>query len=125
MAKQQFGAHRSIVSKTAAYTILRGESGTFFDNTGAGGSVELALPLDHQAGDWFRVRRVAAQSIFVAPGAGNTITCADASGAYGAQTADKHVILDAVGDDVEVTSDGNNNWNLTNHSDGGDITVES
>ena len=54
-------------SKTAAYSVLTTDSGTFFDNTGASGSVTFTLPtVTDAAGCFYGFAAVAAQNVVVA-----------------------------------------------------------
>lgn len=66
------GGSRTVSTKTTNYSVLSGDSGTFFDNTGAGGSVNFTLPTA-AAGLWYTFYTDAVQTVTVTAGASTTI----------------------------------------------------
>lgn len=68
-----YGSRRRISIKTANYTVLEGESGTYFSNLGAGGLVVFTLPAP-SAGLWYDFgAAVVAQDLVVKTATADTL----------------------------------------------------
>jgi hypothetical protein len=92
---------RGPVAKTANYTILKGDAGTIFTNSGAGGAVTFTLPAV-TAGMKFNFIVVAAQTLTVQAAGTAKINNSAAAGTYAAAGSQAGV------GNVEVFSDGVN-----------------
>lgn len=66
------GGNRTVTAKTSNYTVLSGDSGTVFTNTGAGGTVVLTLPTA-AAGLTYTAYVDAGQTVQFTAGASTTI----------------------------------------------------
>lgn len=62
------GSAVAVTAKTADYTVLAGDSGTVFTNTGASGTVVFTLPASPTAGLWYEFHITAAQSVDIKTG---------------------------------------------------------
>ncbi len=88
---------RAVAStKTANYTVLKGDTGTVFDNAGAAATITFTLPAA-TVGQVYSFCTVAAQSIVVTPGGSDTIGLgAKAAGASITSAASKGAFLTLV-----------------------------
>ena len=66
------GGTRTVTAKTTSYSVLSGDSGTFFTNTGAAGTVNFTLPTA-SAGFWCSVYTDAVQTVTITAPASTTI----------------------------------------------------
>ena len=66
------GGTRTVTAKTGNYSVVSGDSGTFFDNTGAAGAVNFTLPTP-SAGLWFSFYTDSIQTVTVTAPASTTI----------------------------------------------------
>ena len=122
-AIQRFGETRVIADKTATYTVLRSESGKFFTNEGAAGTIKFNLPQDSIKGEWFEFLAAANQDVTVDPGAAGALYGdVDGSSGWTRQADNTHAVLDVQGDCIRVLAKGDGDWYTINQSEVGDIT---
>lgn len=83
------GGNQPPEAKTAAYTILHGDAGKIFTNTGAGGSVTFTLPATSTAlngpritGLRFLICKVTNQNVVIQAPTGATINGGSSAGAF-------------------------------------------
>lgn len=100
------GLHKpKIFNSTSSATLYTEQSGLILINTGAAGTAIHVLPQSCPAGTTFTAQCATAYDTGFAPGAAGAIYIEGAK-----QTDDKNVTVDAIGDSLRVTSDGNGDW---------------
>lgn len=109
------GGNRTVSSKTTGYSVLSGDSGTFFDNSAASGSVSFTLPTA-SAGLWYTFYVDAVQTVTVTAGASTTIrlggTISASAGNVTAGTAGTSVTLIAISSTAWVAYDYTGTWTV-------------
>lgn len=97
------------VAKTAAYTILQGDTGTMYTNSGAAGSVTLTLPASPKDGTQYDFFCIAAQTLVIAASGGAKINGSAANGnmsAAGSQALVGRLRVMAIGGNWFVSATG-------------------
>lgn len=109
------GGSLTVTSKTADYTVLSGDSGTFFDNTGAGGSVNFTLPTA-AAGLHYYIYTDAVQTVTVTAGTSTTIrigsSISASAGNITNNTAGTGIHLVAISATQWVAQDATGTWTI-------------
>lgn len=89
---------RTIVTKTAAYTVTTADVGAIFTNTGAGGAVTFSLPAA-TVGQWYEFVVSVAQELRVDPNGTETMSL-PSDGTK--QAAGAYLTANAVGESLKI-----------------------
>ena len=104
IAKSHWGKEKWINSATPL-TLYEEMSGLCISNIGDADGAIHVLPQTPRAGTWFKAYAAAAQDHGFAPGAAGAVYIEGNK-----QADDKDVSVDAIGDSLKVTADGNGDW---------------
>lgn len=110
---------RSVVTKTADYTVKESENGQSFSTDGASGTVTFSLP-PATVGLHYRFFVGAAQELRLDPN-GTEVIALPSTGAY--QAAGKYLSADAIGENIAIQCVKAGKWAVT--SSVGTWTIES
>ena len=113
MREAEFAKRKNVLTKTAAYTLTRLDSGSLVTNRGASGSVTITLPQYPEVGDTYQFVVGTAQVLAISHA--NTSHKFIIGGAV--QAADKDISADDEAESVQVTYIGSNEW-LCSHTVG-------
>jgi hypothetical protein len=100
---------RTVVAKTADYTVTNNDNGKTFTTTAAAGTVVFALPAA-TVGHWFRF---AVQELRIDPNGTETIAL-PSTGAQ--QAAGAYLTANAVGESVEIQCVKAGEWDVLNYT---------
>jgi len=100
-----------VTAKTADYTIVTGDRGKTFDNTGAGGTIVLSLPVA-ASGLWYRFAVTASQTLIVKAvvGTDTIYNSTNSYTRYAASTIYNFLDIMAIGTGAWIVRDASPNW---------------